>query len=149
MKKLVEHRGMYFTKGTDEKVMDILCNFCNTDTRIRIFYGDKKTGKDWCEIYDTIGYIGRSCGTQKIPLLINNKRSLGGGGILTDCILKITVDKQVLYKHPKYHLNLCIKKVGEYFQIARKFTKEVLYNCKDENSAIRNYNYLLGIRNNY
>ena len=149
MKKLVEHRGMYFTKGTDEKVMDILCNFCHTDTRIRIFYGNKNTGKDWCEIYDTIGYIGKSCGTQKIPLLINNKRSLGGNGILTDCILKITVGKQVLYNHPKYHLNLCIKKAGEYFQIVRKFTKEVLYNCKDENSTIRNYNYLLGIRNNY
>lgn len=149
MKKLIEHRGMYFTKGTDERVMDILCDYCHTDIRIRIFYGNKKTGNDWCEIYDTIGYVGRSCGEQKIPLLINNKRSFCGGGILTDCILKITVDKQVLYKHPKYHANLCIKKVGKYFQIVRKFTNEVLFNSTDEQAVIRNYHFLLGIRNNY
>lgn len=75
-----------------------------TQTRIKINFGDPKTGIDWLEEYDTTGYIGKSTGTKPILLLVHNKRSMGGGAISTDNILKITEtkSKKVLYKVDSY-----------------------------------------------
>lgn len=96
--------GTSFHTETPDAVCNILARYCgNWNQRVRIFLGDTKTGKDWFESYDTIGYIGRSCGTVKIPLLIRNTRSMGGGAILDHCIVKITVDKKTVYQHPNYH----------------------------------------------
>lgn len=96
--------GISFDQRTPNQVCNILANYCgNRNQRVRLFYGDTTTGKDWFECYDTIGYIGRSTGTIKIPLLIATSRSLGGGAILDHCIVKITIDKQTVYKHPNYH----------------------------------------------
>jgi hypothetical protein len=93
-----------FDKTTPDKVCQILSRHCGgRNTRVRIFLGDAKTGKDWLEVCDTIGYIGRSTGNVKIPLMIRRKDSLGGGAILDHCIVKITIDKQVVYQHPNYH----------------------------------------------
>ena len=96
--------GISYHENTPDAVIRVLENAMRTNKRIRIFYGDTETGRDWMEIYDTIGTIGRSCGQNKIPLLIKNSRSYGGCAILTDCIVKITIDKEVVYKHPKYYL---------------------------------------------
>lgn len=73
--------------------------------RLRFHWGDVKTGRDWGDTYHVEGYVGRSTGTSKIPLLIWNSRSLGGGAILDDCIVKIVTarGKRVLYQHSKYH----------------------------------------------
>lgn len=55
------------------------------------------------ETYNTCGYIGRSTGNHKIPLLVNNSRSHGGGA-LTDSIVKISLAKggKVLWQHKTY-----------------------------------------------
>ena len=41
----------------------------------------------------------------KVPLLVANRRSLGGGAILTHCIVRIreSAGGRVLYQHPSYH----------------------------------------------
>lgn len=93
-----------FSAGTDDKVIQVLTNAHESRDRIRLVYGDPKTGKDWLEENDVIGRVGCSTGEQKIPLLIANERSMGGGGILTANILKIVrvSNKQVLYQHDKY-----------------------------------------------
>lgn len=96
--------GTAYNADTDKKVIDILENTRMSNQRIRLFYGDIKTGRDWMEEYDTIGYIGRSTGRIKIPLLIKTNKSYGGGAILDDCIVKITINKKVVYQHPKYYL---------------------------------------------
>ena len=73
--------------------------------RIIMEYGDTTTGKSWGKYGNCDeGYIGRSTGTIKIPLAIHNKRSLGGGGILDNRIIRITTarGKRVLYEHPTY-----------------------------------------------
>lgn len=58
--------------------------------RIRLFYGDTTiTCHNWNEENDTIGHVGRSTGSIKIPLLIKNSRSFGGGAILDHCIIRI------------------------------------------------------------
>jgi hypothetical protein len=103
-KKYKVVNGISFLTETPDAVCNILARYCgNRNQRVRIFLGDTKTGKDWFESYDTIGYIGRSCGTVKIPLLIHNTRSMGGSVILEHCIVKITVDKKTVYQHPNYH----------------------------------------------
>ena len=93
-----------FDVGTKDKVKQVLTSVHKSRDRIRIVYGDPETGKDWLEENDVIGCVGRSTGEQKIPLLIANERSMGGGGILTANILKIVrvSDKRVLYQHDKY-----------------------------------------------
>lgn len=89
---------------TPAAVVQILENKRQSGERIRIFYGDRQTGKDWKEEWETIGSIGRSTGSQKIPLLIKTSRSLGGGSISDHCIVKIQSNRTTLYSHPTYHL---------------------------------------------
>ena len=113
--------------------------------RIRIFFGDKETGKDWNEFYDNIGYVGRSTGLIKIPLMIHNTRSTGGGAILDHCIVKITVDKKTVYQHPKYHCPIVINGCSV---IDTEDNKDIA-NCKDAETAKRIFDYLKGTRNNY
>jgi hypothetical protein len=98
----VYSKRTWFTPGTDPKVVKLL-EACRQDNRlIRIFLGDKKTGRDWCEENDVVGRVGRSAGSQKVPLLIV-EGEIGGGAILTDCVLRIMdAQDRELYRHPLY-----------------------------------------------
>ena len=104
MKNLTVFNGLTFNEGTNEKVMNIISNCLTYKTKIRVWYGDIKTGKSWDEEYDTIGTVGRSTGTNKIPLLIKNARSYGGGALLCDSIVKIVnvETKNVMYQHENF-----------------------------------------------
>jgi len=92
--------GTYYHIDTDDNVIKRLEHARLNDVRVRVFYG--KDGLSWLDEYDTMGTIGRSTGTIKIPLLIHSTRSYGGGAILTDCIIKITVDKRTVYQDGNY-----------------------------------------------
>lgn len=101
----------FYHNDTSERIIDILENARKNrgQTRLRFAYGDIKTGRDWGDTYDTVGYIGRSMGRIKIPLLIKTTRSSGGPGLLDHCIIRIeqkTSPKgsyQEVYRHPSYH----------------------------------------------
>ena len=80
-----------FDENTCDKVKAALVDCYHSKARIRIWYGDTATGVSWLEEYDTIGTIGRSGGQVKIPLLLKNARSSGGGGILCHCIIRIDI----------------------------------------------------------
>ncbi len=99
--------GTAYHKDTPDQVVEILERLRNNGTRVRLYLGDAKTGRDWEEDYAVFGTIGRSGGRIKIPILLNNQRSIGGGSILDNCIVKIEyANKQqggVMYQHPKYH----------------------------------------------
>ncbi len=105
MKKRIEFNGMWFSENTNEDVKRIIVNGYRSNKRFRFWFGDVKTGKSWNEENDVCGYIGKSCGGVKIPLLIANNRSMGGGGLLDDCIVKIVdiSSKQVVYQHPTFN----------------------------------------------
>lgn len=103
MEYVVDPDGTHYRVGTPVDVIHILERARRNDTIVRVFYGDVETGRDWTEEYDTIGRVGRSMGPIKIPLLIANARSMGGGSILTDCIVRITIGKRDVYRHPNYH----------------------------------------------
>lgn len=57
--------------------------------RLRFVLGEN--GKEWGDV--EIGRIGRSGGTCKIPLVVHNRRSMGGGGLLDHCIVRIETSK--------------------------------------------------------
>jgi len=107
----VEHDGTFYHEQTPEKVIQVLNRFMSSAsffcTRLRLYYGDADSGKDWGERRESlIGYVGRSTGDVKIPILLYNTRSSGGALILDDCIVKIEYASKkcggVLYQHPFY-----------------------------------------------
>ena len=103
-KKYRIFNGTAYSINIDEKCMKVLDKLIKNGRRVRLFLGDPNTGNDWCERFDVLGYIGRSTGEYKIPLLIAKSNSMGGPGILDGNILKIvdTRTKEVLYQNDKY-----------------------------------------------
>ena len=97
--------GTFYTSDTNNKIIEVLENARKNGARIRVFYGDTITGEDWLEDNDTIGAISRTFGNVKSPILLKRKNSTGGGLILTENIVKITIDKKIYYIHDKYHIN--------------------------------------------
>lgn len=93
MKNYFEHKGIYFREGTPLKTCDKLIELYQTKERVIFDFGNLETGESWGEVYDIYGTIGKSTGIKPILLLINNSRSLGGGAILTNCILTIKTSK--------------------------------------------------------
>ena len=96
--------GTFYKKETPKRVINALESSRQYPTmRLIIFYGDGKTGKAWGDIEE--GRIGRSTGDIKIPLVICNSRSMGGGSVLDDCIVKIIAakGKYTIYQHPNYN----------------------------------------------
>lgn len=80
-----------------------------SNTRLRIFYGNIETGEVWHEEFQIQGRIVRSTGTVKIPLLINNARSYGGGALSGSIVaVKISGTKTWIYKHDKLHFGTLI-----------------------------------------
>ena len=116
----VEKNGMYFKVGiflgrenklevynnVNDLLMTILLNSCVYNFRIRIWYGDPATGRSWNEVYCTMGRIRRTTGNIKIPILVNNSRSWGGGAVLMGSIIRIDdiEDKITLWKVPNFHV---------------------------------------------
>ena len=97
--------GTFFHLDTPTAVREILEQARKDGTRLRLFYGDTETGRDWLEEYDLLGRIGRSTGILKVPLLIAGKQR-GGPAILDHCIVRIIdVDAQrELFRIWNYHL---------------------------------------------
>ena len=122
----VEREGMYFEVGiflgrenklevfdnVNEALMSLIIRAWKYKFRVRIFYGDIHTGRSWNEEYDVMGTIGRTTGNIKIPILVHNKRSWGGGALLLSSVIRIDdiEDKRTLWKLPNFHveeLNVC------------------------------------------
>jgi len=110
-----EINGTSYHAQTPIEVCNVLERVMKSRTRIRIDLGytestsneipkNKGVGHSWGEIYDVTGYVGKSTGKIKIPLLVHNSRSMGGGSILDHCIVQIKESRggRVLYQHPNY-----------------------------------------------
>jgi len=98
MKKIVN--GTSYQSETPESLISVLETIRKQGTRVRVLYGDVKSGVSWND--DALGRIGRSTGPDKIPLIVHNKRSLGGPALLDDCILQVKESKggKTLWSHP-------------------------------------------------
>jgi hypothetical protein len=95
--------GTFYHEETSDEVVEVLERARENGTRLTLDYGDVKTGESWGEVYDINGYVGRSNGRIKIPLLIHNNRSMGGGSVLDHCIIGIYTSKG---KRPLYILKV-------------------------------------------
>lgn len=95
--------GTCYHADTPQAVVNVLECAREGRYRLRVWLGDK-SGKSWNEENETTGYIGRSTGQIKIPLLVNNRRSYGGVALLDDCIVKIVDIKtgRTLYQHANF-----------------------------------------------
>lgn len=106
VKQYKQLNGTCYNVETSDEMVKLLEFLRANKTRVRFHWGNTETGHDWNDDLDVAGTIGRSTGTYKIPILIHNRRSLGGGAILTDCIVKIEYankkDGGVIYEHPNY-----------------------------------------------
>lgn len=108
--------GTSYHVATPAAVIEVLERVRQNRTRIHVSYGDRTSGLDWLEEWDITGYLGRSMGPVKVPLLIANRRSTGGGAMLDHCIVRIRASAggRVLYQHPAYHFgNLAIRRKAE------------------------------------
>lgn len=135
--------GTSYHKETSEEVIAVLNSAIVKRNRLRFWYG--KDGQSWDEENDVCGYIGRSTGNNKIPLLIHSRRSYGGGALLDNCIVKIvdTKTKRTLYIHPQF-------KQGNFIVNGSSVLRnnETYANCKNELSAKRLADFMNGFRFN-
>lgn len=152
-KRYKVYNDIWYSCDTSDRVIQILDGAMKNHECIRVFYGDTETGRDWMEIYDTIGYVSRSCGNVKIPLLIKNSRSIGGTGILDDCIVKITIDKVIVYQQSNYRLpNMEIREASDNLKaIGYNYSTfedgKNDFNCKTMKQAENHVDFLKGKRN--
>ncbi len=127
--------GTWYSHDTPKEVQRILNKYMNSSDKIRIFYGDVKTGRDWLEECDTVGTVGRSTGVMKIPLLMKEDDNYGAS-ILDACIVRI-IDVETsteLYRHEKYQLpDLELRRYSEGDLFDKGYTYGVFMH--DENQA--------------
>ena len=115
---VIEYRkvggGIYYHKDTPDAVVRALEQARSSRQRVRLYLGDVKTGRDWLEEHDVEGTIGNSLGPLKVPLVVHNRRSLGGPALLDHCIVRIKwTTGGVLYQHPSYHTGtFMIREIG-------------------------------------
>lgn len=95
--------GTYYNDTVSRAVVSLLESIRASHVRITITYGDTTTGCAWGDAES--GYLSRSTGTTRIPILVYNTRSMGGQGVLDNCIVRICASrgKTELYRHPTYH----------------------------------------------
>lgn len=93
-----------YSTQTPSVVVSIIESLFHSRERIVFDFGDIKTGQSWGEVNDISGRIGRSTGVIKIPLLVHNRKSLGGGALSDNCIVRIleSKGKKVIYSHQNY-----------------------------------------------
>ena len=108
MKTYRLENGTSFDQRTPDEVARVLENARLNRTRLHVSLGETvgpQAGLDWLEEFETHGIVSRSMGPVKVPLLVANRRNLGGGAILDHCIVRIRTSSRgrVLYQHPDYH----------------------------------------------
>ena len=97
--------GTYFDVRTPIEVIQVLEKARLNRTRLHISLGDTANGRDWLDEYGCFGFVGRSMGPSKVPLILPLSRSIGGAAILDHCIVRIRHSSggKVLWQHPSYH----------------------------------------------
>jgi hypothetical protein len=74
---IARHLTIY-DPNTPEQLVTILERVRLRRIRIRLFYGDAQTGRDWNEENDVEGYLARTSGPIHCPILLKTKSSTGG-----------------------------------------------------------------------
>jgi hypothetical protein len=83
--------GTNYHVDTPDSLINVLDSMRLNHTRIVMEQGDKATRTDWGDSQE--GYIGRSGGKIKIPIVLFSARSIGGPAILEQCIIRVKTTK--------------------------------------------------------
>jgi hypothetical protein len=139
------YNGTWYSVSTPDDIVYRLDSCMGTNARVRLFYGDARNGRSWEDEWSAVGTVGRSMGTVKIPLLIETRRSVGGGAILDNCIVKLMINGCVVYQHPafyqpQYNIDATVKPV------AVKADGQIAATFKTETSARRWVDFMTGRR---
>lgn len=97
--------GTWFDPETPTGVRDVLEAAREKGTKVRLWYGDRETGKAWLEENDVVGKVGRSTGILKVPLIVAPGDD-GGSAISTASVLRVDNARtgKTLYQDPKFHV---------------------------------------------
>ena len=110
-----------FHQETPLRVRKILEQARVQGTVLRLFYGDQN-GRDWGEENDVCGYVGRSTGSIRVPLLLEPLRdddvlisAPGGAPILDHCIVRIVhaLNGHELWRRRNYRVPILYIKSGK------------------------------------
>ena len=98
--------GTFYHADTLYDVISWLETFRERNQRIRVTFGTVENGQV-IETHKRVGYVGRSFGPVKVPLLVYSNRSYGGEAISTDRIVMIEYAnkrycEKVVWSHPAY-----------------------------------------------
>jgi len=87
--------GTSYLPGTPDEVVEVLEAARASRTRLAFVHS-------WSDGQAVRGYVGRSTGSIKVPLLVNNARSMGGDCLSEDTVVEIreSAGGRVLYKKP-------------------------------------------------
>jgi hypothetical protein len=108
--------GTFFKRRTPKEVAAVLERARKKSLMIRLWLGDRETGRCWMEEHDVFGRVARSQGPLKIPIMIERGRGISGGAISDDCVIKVDEwafgfeaggewsRKKTLYQHPKFNM---------------------------------------------
>ena len=98
--------GIFYHSATPDSVVTALEAARLRQARIRVYFGDSGSGRDWLEEMDVEGYVANSMGPLRVPLLVFSRRSLGGHALLDHCIVRVRTTRnngRDLYRHSTYH----------------------------------------------
>jgi len=100
-----DNTELYYPGDLPDHLIQHLEYFRKNGTRLRFYYGDIQTGRDYNEYYDIRGHLGFTTGDMKIPILVHNSRSYGGPALFSHIVkAEVSKTKEVFYIHPKYYL---------------------------------------------
>lgn len=142
--------GFYFDKKTAGAVCLAIVDAFAHNSRIRLFYGDAKTGRCWGDEFGIIGTIGRSMGPCTVPLMIPNARSHGGPALLDSCIVGIIdcATRRFTYKHATLDLGQWATVPADLPDYAECATRDgqIVARFKKPGAASRYCQFMLGQR---
>ena len=142
--------GTTFHDETPAAVAEALERARGTGERVRFWLGDPETGKDWGDENDVTGLVGRSTWKVKIPLLLANKRSMGGGAILTRHIVRLMVGGREVYRAANYREAVYTLRHEGPGDLRKRVYRDGanVANFKTERAALRWIDFMTGKRAN-
>jgi len=142
--------GTWYPYDTPAPVVAELEVAIKLDRRIRVWLGDKETGKAWPEEYDVIGKVSRSMGPIKVPILLENNTSQAGGAVLTSSVVAIAHGPGTVraYEHPGFDLGTWTIEPSKFHGYKRDVccNDELVARFKTEVSAQRYIGFMTGLR---
>ncbi len=114
--------GTYYHADTPQGVIHALEEARKRGEKVQIWYGEN--GVSWNDENHMHGYIGRSTGLHKIPLIISPRSKYGGPALLDECIIRVwSLDYNCDlycapdYKPSKFEIKPCTDTAGHSHEV--------------------------------